>query len=52
MPTLVIFVECKDQSDLDWLRHKCVSAVESEVGEAEDENRLDGEVAVGWEIED
>lgn len=50
MPNLVIRVECSDPSDLDWLRTRCVSAVEEEVEEQSE--RMDGEVEVTWEIED
>jgi hypothetical protein len=50
--TLIIKVECTDDSDLDWLRHRCVPAVEDKVEEAEEEKRLDGMVHVSWDIED
>jgi hypothetical protein len=52
MPALVITVECDDPTDLDWLRHRCVAAVEDQVDTAEEEKRLDGKVDVSWDIED
>jgi predicted secreted protein len=50
--TLLIRVECEDESDLDWLRHRCVALVEEEVEDNKDDSRLDGKVEVSWEIED
>lgn len=52
MPKLVIYVECEDASDLDWLRQRCLGAVEDKVEEAREDNRLDGHVEVNWDIED
>lgn len=52
MPTLVIRVDCADPSDLDWLRSRAHAAVEDVVLDAKDEDRLDGEVEVSWEVED
>jgi len=45
---LVITVDC-DEDDFDWLRNKCVPAVESAVEEAKEEGRLDGLAEVSWE---
>jgi hypothetical protein len=50
--SLVITVDFEDESDVDWIRIRAVAAVEDVVGEAEEENRLDGKVEVGWELED
>lgn len=49
---LVITVEAEDPTDLDWLRDRCIGAVEEKVSDANEENRLDGEVEVSWEMED
>lgn len=49
--TLVIRVDC-DEDDFDWLRNKCVPAVESACDESEEEGRLDGPFEVSWEQED
>ncbi len=49
MPNFKITVTGEDQSDLDWLRERCVAAVEEEVATSRDENRLDDEVTVDWE---
>lgn len=49
---LVINVEMNDESDLDWLRARCVPAVENAVEEAQDEARLDStNVEVTWDVE-
>ncbi len=50
MPTLIITVDCEDPSDLDWLRTRVHAAVEERVDQAREEHRLDGNVAVSWEI--
>lgn len=52
MTALLIRVDCDDESDLDWLRHRCVAAVEDVVETNREEERLDGEVVVSWEVED
>lgn len=53
MPKLVITITAGDATDLDWLRHKVVPAVEREIQQAVDEDRLEGEVDdVEWEIPD
>lgn len=52
MPTLVIEVACKDPSDFDWLRTRCVAAVEDVVDTQEEEGRLDGHVEVSWDTKD
>lgn len=52
MPTLIISLECKDPSDLEWLRHRVVGAVEDVVADADEDNRLDDECEVSWDIED
>lgn len=52
MPTLKIEVVCDDVSDAEWLRNKCVPAVEETVEESREEGRLDGSVDVGWSIDD
>lgn len=49
---IIIRIECTDASDLDWLRAKCVPAVEEIVEENIEEARLDGEVSVTWEYQD
>jgi hypothetical protein len=48
---LIIYIECEDD-DVDWLRSKCVPAVENEVDEAAE--RLDNPdvVDVSWDIVD
>jgi hypothetical protein len=49
---LVISVEMNDESDLDWLRERCVPAVENAVEEAQSEARLDStSVEVTWDVE-
>jgi hypothetical protein len=50
MKAIVITIESTDESDLPWLRDKCVPAVEEIVLEQED--RLDGTATVYWEFED
>lgn len=52
MPALLIRIEGEDVTDLEFLRTKAVAEVEEVVSNAEDENRLDAEVEVSWEIED
>ena len=47
---LVIRVEMTDEADFDWLRNKCVAAVENEV--EENASRLDGQAEVVWDMED
>jgi len=48
---LAIYITPSDESDLDWLRAKCVPVVENEV--LENEERLDSEaVDVSWEYVD
>jgi hypothetical protein len=49
MPNFKITVTGEDQTDLDWLRERCVAAVEDEVATSREENRLDEEVTVAWE---
>lgn len=49
---LVISVVFADESDFDFARHRLVGVVEDQVADLEDEGRMDGEVQVGWEIED
>jgi hypothetical protein len=49
---LVISVEMNDESDLDWLRERCVPAVENAVDQAQEEGRLDStSVEVTWDVE-
>jgi hypothetical protein len=50
--TLLIRVDMSDESDFDWLRNRCVPAVENAVEEAVDEQRLDGTAEVSWEQEE
>lgn len=50
MPNLVITVYAKDRSDLDWVRNRCVPALENEVEEAQGKKQLDDEVEVDWNI--
>jgi hypothetical protein len=52
MPILLVLVECDDYSDLQWLRDRCVGAVEDVVETQIEEKRLDGNVQVNWDIED
>jgi hypothetical protein len=52
MTALVITVDLTDPDDLDWLRARCVPAVENAVEEATDEERLDGDASVSWEVSD
>lgn len=54
MPSLVIYVECTDESDIDWVRGKLVPMVENAVEDPDMDivDRLDGEVEVSWEVED
>lgn len=50
---LACIVEFDDESDADWLRNKCFPAFESEVEEAQEEDRLDSkELICWWEIVD
>ncbi len=50
---LVIRVDMNDESDLDWIRGKCVAAVVNTVAEAQEENRLDStSVEVLWDTEE
>jgi hypothetical protein len=51
MPDIVIRISCHED-DLDWLRNKCVPAVENEVVEQEDRLDRPNEVEVSWEVED
>jgi hypothetical protein len=50
--TLLIRVECADESDEEWLRPRCVGAVEDVVEETKGEGRLDGDVEVSWDTEE
>jgi hypothetical protein len=52
MPALVITVDMTDESDFDWLRNKCVAAVEDAAATAAEEGRLDGTAEVSWEQSD
>lgn len=52
MPRLVITADFEDASDMDFARSRMVGAVEDVKYEMEDEERFDGKVDVGWEIED
>lgn len=47
---VVITIACSDETDADWLRNKCVPAVEEVVEDQKEEKRLDGDVEVSWEI--
>ena len=49
---LVITVDCSDDSDLDWLKHKCIGAVEDEIETMKAEERNDGNIELDWDIED
>lgn len=51
MPYLVILIESNDDSDLTWLKDKCVPAVENVIEESQEEGRLDGlQPEVSWDI--
>ena len=50
MRTLVIYVESTDESDIEWLRARCLGAVQDVVDE--EEGILDGVVQVGWDVQD
>lgn len=49
---LVIRVDLSDESDLDWIRHRAIPAVENVVDEAMEEERLDGVAEVSWDVEE
>lgn len=51
MSKLTITVDCSDDSDLDWLKHRCIGSVEDAVETAKEEGRIDGTVEVEWDID-
>jgi hypothetical protein len=51
MTAIIITVDCDDPSDADWLRDRCVAAVEEKIEEAHDEGRLDGQVVLTSELD-
>lgn len=50
--TLVIRLECTDESDCDWLRTRVLAAVEDVVENQKEDGRIDGTVEVSWDLED
>lgn len=53
--TLVIYVEFSDESDFDAFRERIVGVVENEASELMDDEEApyaDGEIEVGWDVQE